>query len=208
MASGRRLLTDEETDYLLRIQKGRKADEVANLINEKYAGKHITGSQISSWRKNHHVRSEIDACFKKGQVPFNKGMKWDDFMSEKGKRASRKTQYHNGHMPHNWHPVGTERIDNKDGYVYVKVKEPKTWKQRSHIVWEKANGPIPEGFAIMHKDQNPQNDDLSNLELVSRDELRVMNQKYKLTSDPELNEAIHTASKLEIKIRELTKGEK
>lgn len=35
-------------------------------------------------------------------------------------------------------------------------------------VWEKANGPVPVGFVIHHKDNNPQNNLLENLELVAR----------------------------------------
>jgi hypothetical protein len=34
------------------------------------------------------------------------------------------------------------------------------------IVWEKHNGPIPDGFEIHHIDEDKENNDISNLELV------------------------------------------
>lgn len=40
---------------------------------------------------------------------------------------------------------------------------------RRHLhqaVWEKYNGKIPEGYQVHHKDHNPQNNDISNLELL------------------------------------------
>src|SRR5882724_5029715 len=34
-------------------------------------------------------------------------------------------------------------------------------------LWEKHNGPIPDGFYIHHKDKNPFNNDISNYECLS-----------------------------------------
>lgn len=39
-------------------------------------------------------------------------------------------------------------------------------------VWEDANGPIPDGYDIHHKDENPLNNDISNLECLTRLEHR------------------------------------
>jgi hypothetical protein len=39
---------------------------------------------------------------------------------------------------------------------------------RHRLVWELANGPIPIGHIVHHKDGNRRNNDLSNLELMSR----------------------------------------
>ena len=36
------------------------------------------------------------------------------------------------------------------------------------LLWEKANGAIPEGYVIDHIDRNPMNNDLSNLRAVPR----------------------------------------
>lgn len=40
---------------------------------------------------------------------------------------------------------------------------------RCHVyVWEKANGKVPDGYAVHHIDHNPANNDLSNLQLIKR----------------------------------------
>lgn len=38
-------------------------------------------------------------------------------------------------------------------------------------VWEKANGPIPEGHCVFHKDHNPANNVLDNLELLPKSQM-------------------------------------
>lgn len=52
--------------------------------------------------------------------------------------------------------------------AWVKVGEPSAWRLRSHVVWEKNHGSIPRCMIVHHKDGNKLNDDLSNLELVTR----------------------------------------
>lgn len=56
--------------------------------------------------------------------------------------------------------------DKRTGY-YLKTTKPRT---RLHIyVWEYYNGcKVPKGFDIHHKDMNKDNNDISNLECVSR----------------------------------------
>lgn len=34
-------------------------------------------------------------------------------------------------------------------------------------VWEQANGPVPDGYQVHHKDEDKQNNDIANLELVT-----------------------------------------
>ena len=45
------------------------------------------------------------------------------------------------------------------------------WLHR--YIWEKNNGPIPEGYVVHHKDHNKMNNDISNLEMVSDIEHRL-----------------------------------
>jgi hypothetical protein len=39
-----------------------------------------------------------------------------------------------------------------------------------HIIWENANGPIPDKYEIHHKDHDKKNNDLENLQLVTASE--------------------------------------
>jgi len=68
-------------------------------------------------------------------------------------------------------PVGTERIV-KDGRVSVKCEDGK-WRYRSRLVWEKANGAIPLGLVIHHVNENPLDDRLENLQMLTVSEHRT-----------------------------------
>lgn len=61
-------------------------------------------------------------------------------------------------------PVGSEVVRD-GGYVFVKQMDG-TWRQRAQLAWEEANGPIPEGFTVVHADGDPANDDPANLLLL------------------------------------------
>ena len=69
--------------------------------------------------------------------------------------------------------VGSTRIRtrhkrNGEQRTYIKIAEPNVWVLLSRYVWEQANGAIPPGMGIHHMDGNKLNDELSNLELVSK----------------------------------------
>lgn len=67
-------------------------------------------------------------------------------------------------------PVGEESVDEENGRVFVKCSDGK-WRRRSHVVWAAANGrPIPPKYIIHHIDHDPSNDELDNLQLVTRSE--------------------------------------
>lgn len=73
------------------------------------------------------------------------------------------------------YPIGSVRIRrrNRNGgeqRAYIKTAEPNVWILHARYVWEKANGPIPRGMGIHHKDRDKLNDALDNLELVSKAE--------------------------------------
>lgn len=57
--------------------------------------------------------------------------------------------------------------DDKTGY-YLASKKINGKRPRLHVyIWEKHNGERPKGFDIHHKDHNKDNNDISNLVLVS-----------------------------------------
>ncbi|HDX9500169.1 HNH endonuclease [Bacillus paranthracis] len=60
------------------------------------------------------------------------------------------------------------RRDTKTGY-YLSTKKIGNSRIRLHrYVWEKHNGAIPKGFEVHHKDNNKDNNELNNLELLSK----------------------------------------
>lgn len=49
--------------------------------------------------------------------------------------------------------------------------------RRPVLVWESVYGKLPKGYIIIHKDGDRYNDDLNNLEAITRAELLARNRK-------------------------------
>lgn len=127
--------TEEMRQFISNNVKGISNAELAGLFNKRFHT-NVTTSQIKAYKANHHLSSGLTGHFVKGQPSHNKGKKGIHYLgSEKG-------WFSRGHMPHNHKPVGSERI-SKDGYVEVKVAEPKKWRLKHNVIWENANGKIP-----------------------------------------------------------------
>lgn len=136
--------------------------------------------------------------FTKGHTPINKGKK----MPEDIKDQVKHTFFKKGHQPANTLHDGAEsRRKDKNGhdYYYVRVAKMK-WVMRYRLIWEKVNGPIPRGFVIRHKDGNTLNDDINNLELISRRDNMLLNsiQRY----PEEIKSTIRVLSKLKKTIKD------
>lgn len=74
-----------------------------------------------------------------------------------------------GENNHNWKGG---RVISKQGYVYLLVSPEKRkghrYQSEHRLVWEEANGPIPEEYAIHHKNKIKHDNRLENLECLSR----------------------------------------
>src|SRR3990167_3485277 len=84
----------------------------------------------------------------------------------------------------------------------LRVYYSRTGGKRLHVaIWEKENGNVPVGFQIHHKDKNPLNNNLSNLECLSASE-HISSHMQELVKDPQYLENLqaHCAE-----IRPLTK---
>lgn len=105
-----------------------------------------------------------NGMFLKGHVPFNKGMKQHEFMSEEVIRKTIATRFKKGQIPVNVKNVGYERI-TRDGYVEIKTEKGFVLKHR--MLWEKYYGTIPKRHVIRFKNGNKQDVRIENLELVT-----------------------------------------
>lgn len=71
---------------------------------------------------------------------------------------------------------GIKWYPDRRGYWIGSVGKKKL--KRLHIyVWEKYNGPVPKGYHVHHKDHNPNNNDIENLELIPASEHLSMHGK-------------------------------
>lgn len=164
--------TSEQIAFITENIIGRSRSDLKVLFNTHF-DLDLSLSQITGFIKNHKLNSGLDSRFKPGCLPFNKG--------KKGIGGWEPTQFKKGKKPHNYKPVGTERV-NGEGYVDIKVADPNKWRSKHLVVWEKENGPVPKGYVVIFGDGNRRNFDVNNLILVSRKQLAILN-KNKLIQD-------------------------
>lgn len=173
--------SDEIRAFIEKNYKGNGPTVMTELVNKTF-GTDYTKSQIRSYYKNHKLNSGVTGRFEKGHIPANKGRK--GYCHPR----SVKTQFKKGNIPVNHRSIGSERKD-KDGYIRVKVAEPKTWKLKHRLLWEENKGPIPKGYIVIFKDGNKENINLENLALVSRAESAELSSKSLWSNNPKLTEA-------------------
>lgn len=187
--------SSEEKDYLREITSGRHYKEIVELMNAKFEYEFNIG-QIKGAIARHKLNTGFTGHFPKGNIPFNKGTK--------GLMKANKTSYKKGNIPQTYKPVGTERI-TKDGYTEIKVKDPNVWKLKHRIIYEEHYGEIPKGYVVMFLDRDKSNFDINNLILISRNQLKTLNQNDLIKDDPELTKSGIILADLLIKINEKDK---
>ena len=198
--------TAEEIEYLANHYPDNFTQDVAIALNRSISGTYGKAYALDIKKsKLHHDKVMAKTSVKlkensklhryaKGHVPANKGKKVA--VSTYNKCAP--TMFKKGSKPHNYRPVGSERI-TKDGYVERKIANPKTWKAVHILVWESANGPVPVKHKIVFKDNNQLNNELSNLECISYAEAMVRNSIVRYPAD--LRFAMKTLKKLKKQIK-------
>jgi len=165
--------------------------KMAAMLKENF-GLDYKPSQIKGFYGNHHLHSGLTGRFQEGHIPPNKGKKGISHPN------SEKTQFRKGHNPHNKMPIGA--ITTKaDGYLWKKIGEgSQEWKQLHLLLWEEANGPVPDGCLVSFKDCNKQNCVLDNLMLITKSEHSVMNKHGLRFSTPEHTETGLLIAKVKI----------
>ena len=181
-----RMWTEDKVSWFVGFVPGHSEPEIS-AEHERLYGFPLSESQIANAKAKFGVRSGTHGGrFEKGHVPSNKGKKWDEFMSPEGQAASRRTQFRKGEVhgaaEKNAKPIGYERVDSRDGYVWVKVRDSvvdgiqrqcpghfnENFRLKHHVVWEERNGPVPPHTMIVFADRDKRNFDPDNLVAVPR----------------------------------------
>jgi len=149
-------------------------------------------------------------CFDKGQTPANKGKRMPFNPN------SARTQFKKGGVPHTFKGPGQERVDAKDGYVILIVDEPNPWTgaktrpvHKHRYLWEKANGPVPEGHRLKCLDGDKTNCDPSNWKAIPMAMAPRLNGRFGRGYDDapaELKPLIMATAELEHAVRTRKKG--
>lgn len=186
---------EEMKAFVKANHKGIGPKEMTEIVNKKF-GLNMTRVQMKSLYRNNRLNSGLTGRFPKGHVPACKGKKYP------GKINS--GCFKKGQMPIGHREVGSERI-SRDGYIEIKVAEPKTWRLKHRVVWEKHNGEIPEDHIVIFLDGNPLNVNIENLALVSRAVALEMNRKNLKKDNKELTELGVLVAKINVTRRKREK---
>lgn len=153
--------------------------ELTVKFNKKF-NTDLSYKAISGKGKRSGIKSGRTGQFVKGNSPVNKGKKFPGKIN--------RTSFKKGNKPANYKPVGSERV-TKDGYIEVKIADPKTWRSKHIVIWERVHGPIPKNHCLLFLDGNKQNINLSNLQLISRKQLARLNKNKLIFNDAEMTKA-------------------
>lgn len=110
--------------------------------------------------------------FEHGFVPWNKGHSFDS-----GGR-SHETRFKPGRRPHTWRPIGHERV-TRDGYCERKMTDTGVTRVDFvglHIMlWREHHGDIPDGCAVVFRNNDKTDIRIDNLDCITRAELMRRN---------------------------------
>lgn len=194
---GKFIFNEEQREFIKVNVEGRTVKELTDLFNKTF-NTSFKISQIRNFKKNHKLKSGVNAKFTKGNIPYNKGTK--------GVSKANKTCYKKGHVPHNALQIGAEVL-RADGYTYVKVAEPNIWEFKHRLIYEKYKGKIPKGYKVVFADKNKRNFNIDNLILVTTKELLTMNAHHLIQDNSEFTKSGLIVADILIKIKECKKGD-
>ena len=195
----RHIWSDEEKQYLAEITPGRGYKEIQSMMSCKF-GFDYTRHQIKGAITRNKLNTGRTGRFEKGRATWNKGTK--------GLTKANVTSFKKGQKPHNYKPLGSERI-TKDGYCEIKVSDTgRRWKSKHLVVYEKHHGKVPRGSVVIFLDGDKRNFDIDNLHLVTRNQLAMLNKNSLIQKDAELTKTAINVVDLMKKISAMEKKDK
>lgn len=180
----------EVREFIIQNHKGVGPKAMAELVNKTFNTDYKL-KQLNAYYKNNHLKSGLTGQFKKGNIPPNKCKKgYHSPGAEKG-------WFKKGSIPHNNLPIGTELIRD-DGYLWRKIADPNVWRQKHFLIWEEANGIVPEGHLITFLDRDKGNITLENLAIITMAESLMMTRSNLRMAEAELTKTGIVIAKLKI----------
>lgn len=198
---GRTSFTPEMDQFLIENYMEIPAKRMARMIGKSEFGT-MNRMRILGISAPAHKKEEWKmAGLKKGHG-WNKGLCGDDYLTHEAKRGMAKTQFKKGNLPHNTRADGDLSL-RSDGYIWVRIDKAK-WELLHRVIYARHHEvTLKTEDNIIFLDGNRTNFDISNLKLVSNEELMSMNTIHNYPED--LVSAIKALSKLKRKIKQYEK---
>ena len=174
------------------ISISKKANEIGLKKTKEYIRENGRAVATAQWKDLKENGLELKSNFKKGHVPWCKGQKLSNEHIAKLTGVFKK-----GQTPHNTLPIGS--IRNINNYNEIKYANHK-WISLARYNWEQVHGPVPGDMCVFKLDGDKYNDDISNLCLVSRKDLAMLNRNQAKLS-PELKEVQILINQIKQKIK-------
>jgi len=152
------------------ISISKKAHLMGLKKDKKYLSEQAKKIALAQWQNIKTSSIARRTCFVKGHISWNKGKK---LSSEHVAKLT--AIYKKGNSPHNELPIGS--IRNINGYNEIKYANHK-WTSVARYNWMQVHGEIPKDMCVFKLDGNVFNDDISNLCLVTRQDLAQLNRKH------------------------------
>lgn len=191
---GSPLLTTEQAQFVKQHVVNLSNAAIAALVNETY-DLDLIAQQLKTWKKNHGAPSNLTGRFEPGQPAINKGKHYTPH------GGTLKTMFKKGQRPHNYDPVGTEKV-KCDNYVWVKITDTGKyrWKQKQRLIYEQLHGPIPKGNHILFADGNNRNFDPNNLVMVTKAEQLELVRRNHIYTNSDMTKTMLNVAKVQIKL--------
>ena len=148
------------------------------------------------WIENHYEGISNKELTKLFNETFNTKYKEQKFIDYRSRKGLKNNYKYNSRYREEF----TEKT-LKNGQISIKVNGEFIPKHR--YLYEKYIGKIPLGYAVVFKDNNKDNFDLSNLVLVHKQVFNTI--KTDLTDDPDINESILLLGEVRYKSRKIEK---
>jgi hypothetical protein len=166
--------TEKEIKFIIDNYSDMNTADIATILNRPMGGVYGKAYTMGLKKSKEYLAIMLEReskklaefgknyQFKKGDVPYNYGQKMSTILYEKIER----TMFKKGRKPHNTRQEGEESIST-DGYTYVKIAD-NDWRLKHRVLYENVNGPIPDDYMVVFKDNNQQNFDINNLVLITK----------------------------------------
>lgn len=181
----RKTWTEKEIEILKQFYPVSTREEMRTHLPSKTDGAMTAKAYLLGVKKTKETLKRISVeypsggCFQKGHTPLNKGKKGIPFRTEAARGRWQKSIFPPRHKPHNEKYDGAigKRKDNKSGIVYSYIRlERGRWQLLHRHIWETHYGcKLSRNQNVVFIDGNTENFDISNLKVLTNQELMLEN---------------------------------